>query len=112
MTSFLSYRGNKNLDGRKDGRKDGRTEGRTDGRKDGRTDGGHFHSPPLGRGTNKGVFNTNKGVFQRYDRRVLKYVCPSLPYDQGYSVAIRQKEEQQLLLKQFILHQNIHIHQK
>ena len=35
MTSFLSYRGNKNLDGRTDGRTDGRKDGRTDGRTEG-----------------------------------------------------------------------------
>ena len=39
MTSFLSYLGNKNLDGRKDG--------------------GHFYSPPLGRGTNNNNNNND-----------------------------------------------------
>ena len=51
MTSFLSYRGKKNLDGRTDGRKDG----------------GHFYSPPLGRGTNNYIkFYTERGQDQRH----------------------------------------------
>ena len=38
---------------------DGQTDGGTEGRTDGRKDGGHFYSPPLGRGTNNNIDNSD-----------------------------------------------------